>query len=241
MGPRVGTVRARLQPRLDGTGLSARAAARDTEWPYGSASCSSRRSGSLPSSCRRRLTYQRPNGGKLGVNLVKLGFVQRRGDHRPAEQAVRRAVDQPQPSSRSTRPSSSSSRRDGPEVPDHPAQPGRRDADDRDDRPDQRLRHGRHQVHDGLQRRARRRVGDGGPRGDRRRYYGIAAPAQRVGPAAGGRARSTSRRDARARGDAGSPTTGDVEVLEELEEISAEALDAAGRGGAGHQAGQRAC
>ena len=41
-----------------------------------------------------------------------------------------------------------------------------RHADDRHDGPDERVRHGRHQVHDGLQHRAGRGVRDGGPGGD---------------------------------------------------------------------------
>ena len=42
-----------------------------------------------------------------------------------------------------------------------------RDDHDRDGGPDERVRHGRHQVHDGLQRRARRRLRDRAPAGDR--------------------------------------------------------------------------
>ena len=168
------------------------------------------------------LTYQRTNGGKLGANLVKLGFVKdeeitallskRYGvpsialDQFEIDPAVIKLV----------------SGGNGAQVPDRAAQPRRRDADDRDDGSDQRLRDGRRQVHDRLQRRAGRGVGNRGPRCDRqvlRRRHA------RLGEAEGRRPQSCSGQPAKAPStrrpgrSASMPTTldadGDVEVIED--------------------------
>ena len=107
------------------------------------------------------------------------GVRQGRGDHRAPQQAVRRSLDQPRPvRARSRRSSSSIPADTAQQVPDRAAEPRRRDAHDRDDGSDQRLRDGRHQVHDRLQRRAGRGLGDGGHRGDSA-YYPTAARRRR--------------------------------------------------------------
>ena len=84
----------------------------------------------------------------------QVGIRQGRGDHRSSQQAVRRRLDQPLAVRNRSRDHQADPLRDRSQVPDHPAQPLGRHADDRDDRSDQRVRHGRHQVHDGLQRGA---------------------------------------------------------------------------------------
>ena len=102
-------------------------------------------------------------GRKLGFALASLGFVKDERDHRAPQQAVRR-------SRRSTCRQFEIDPAVIKLIPAETAQKYqivplaaiRRHADDRDDRPDQRVRHGRHQVHDGLQRRAGRGLGDGG-------------------------------------------------------------------------------
>ena len=96
--------------------------------------------------------------------------------------------------------------------------------------PDQRLRDGRHQVHDRLQRGAGRRVGDGGHRSDSE----VLPDGRRAARPAAPRLRRSSRRPARApsrwpaRASRScrrrSTNAGEVEVLEELQEISADAL-----------------
>ena len=119
-----------------------------------------------PAQLQEALNYQKTNGGKLGFNLVKLGFV--KDEEITALLSKQYGV-----------PSINLTQFEIDPV-DHQADPAEtaqkyqivplsragRDADDRDDRSDQRVRHGRHQVHDGLQRRAGRRVRDGGPRRD---------------------------------------------------------------------------
>jgi type IV pilus assembly protein PilB len=102
------------------------------------------------------LNYQRQNGGKLGLNLIKLGFV--KDDEVTAllsrqygVPSIALAEFEIDPAVIKLVPG-----RDRTEVSDRSALARWRDADDRDDRPDQRVRHGRHQVHDGLQRRAGR-------------------------------------------------------------------------------------
>ena len=174
-----------------------------------------------PEQLQEALNYQRQNGGKLGFNLIKLGYVKdeeitallskQYGVPSIALGAVR---------DRSRR-HQARSRRDRAEVPDRPALARRRHADDRDDRSDQRLRHGRHQVHDGLQRRAGRRVRDRGHRGHREvlRQGAAAAAAARAAAPSALEVASKALEDMPILGD-----TGDVEVLEELEEISAEML-----------------
>ena len=109
-----------------------------------------------PAQLQEALNYQKTNGGKLGDEPRQAGIRQGRGDHRAPEQPVRRALDRSLAVRDRHRGHQAGSSRDRPEVPGRAAQPSRRHADDRDDRPDQRVRHGRHQVHDGLQRRAGR-------------------------------------------------------------------------------------
>ena len=60
-----------------------------------------------PAQLQEALSYQKTNGGKLGFNLVKLGFVKDEEITALSQQAVRRSLHQPRRSSRSTRPSSS--------------------------------------------------------------------------------------------------------------------------------------
>ena len=60
-----------------------------------------------PEQLQEALTYQKANGGKLGFNLVKLGFVKDEEITALPQQAVRRARRSTSRSSRSTRPSSS--------------------------------------------------------------------------------------------------------------------------------------
>ena len=195
-----------------------------------------------PEQLQEALSYQRQNGGKLGANLVKLGFVK--------DEEITSLL-----SKQYGVPSISLNQfeidpaviklvpgRDRPQVPDHPAQPGRRDAHHRDDRPDQRLRPRRPEVHDRLQRRAGGGLGDGGPRrhpevlrraGGRRQAVGqpedhrngagesaleIATRAMSEMPL------HRRRRRRGARGAGGDQRRG---------------ADPAGRGSAGHQAGQR--
>ena len=111
-----------------------------------------------PEQLQEALNYQKANGGKLGLNLVKLGFV--KDEEITALLSRQYGVPSINLAQFEIDPAviKLDSRRHRAEVPDRPAQPRRRDADDRDDGPDQRLRHGRHQVHDGLQRRAGRGV-----------------------------------------------------------------------------------
>ena len=115
-----------------------------------------------PAQLQEALNYQKTSGGKLGVQPRQARLRQGRGDHRAALEAVRRPLDQPRAVRDRSGHHQADSRRDRAQVPDRSAQPSRRDADDRDDGSDQRVRHGRHQVHDGLQRRAGRRVRDRG-------------------------------------------------------------------------------
>ena len=48
-----------------------------------------------PAQLQEALNYQKTSGGKLGLNLVKLGFVTDEEITVAAQQAVRRAVHQP--------------------------------------------------------------------------------------------------------------------------------------------------
>ena len=120
-----------------------------------------------PEQLQQALTQQKANGGKLGYNLVKMGFVK---DEEitallskqygvPSINLAQFKIDLDHRQAHS--------HRDRAQVPDHPAQPLRQHAHDRDDGSDQRLRDGRHQVHDRLQRRAGRRVGSRDHRRDR--------------------------------------------------------------------------
>ena len=107
--------------------------------------------------------------------------------------------------------------------------------------PDQRVRHGRHQVHDGLQRRAGRGLGDRGRRRDRSVLPGDAA-------AAAGRPRRRSRRRrqpprrrqanltsaatlemvTKALEETAAIVDDDVELLEEMEQIDVASLERQG-------------
>ena len=132
---------------------------------------------------QQALDHQKAAGGKLGFNLVKMGFVKDEEITALLSKQYRRPLDQPHAVRHRSGRHQADSRRDRAEVPDRPAQPRRRDLDDRDDGSDQRLRDGRHQVHDRLQRRAGRRLGDRGRRCDpevlpRRRESGRAESRQ---------------------------------------------------------------
>ena len=48
-----------------------------------------------PAQLQEALNYQKPNGGKLGYNLVKLGFVKDEEITALLSKQVRRAFDQP--------------------------------------------------------------------------------------------------------------------------------------------------
>ena len=176
-----------------------------------------------PEQLQQALNHRR-NGGQARLQPRQAGARQGRGDHRAPQQAVRRPLDQPLRVRDRSGGHQADSRRNRPEVPDRAAQPRRGDVDDRDGRPDQRLRHGRHQVHDRLQRRAGGGVGDGGHRGDsellRRRRRQGAGDARCRAARARSRWRARASRRCRRSLDDGAH----VEVLEELEEISAEAL-----------------
>ena len=110
------------------------------------------------------LNYQRQNGGKLGLNLIKLGFV--KDDEVTALLSRQYGVPSIALADFEIDPAVVKL------VPAETAQayqivpPARRRDADRHDRPDERFRHGRHQVHDGLQRRAGRRLRDRRARGD---------------------------------------------------------------------------
>ena len=192
-------------------------------WPSALASSSLKEKRITPEQLQQALNHQKESGGKLGYNLVKMGFVKDEEitallskqygvpSINLSEFELDAAVIKLIPADTAQK------------YQIVPLEPRRGDVDDRDDRPDQRLRHGRHQVHDRLQRRAGRGVGDGGHRGD-----SALLP--------GGR-----RQGARRRRESSGPSTlelatkgleelqalaetDDVEVLEELQEISAEAL-----------------
>ena len=60
-----------------------------------------------PEQLQEALNYQKANGGKLGVQPRQARLRQGRGDHRAAQQAVRRALDQPRAVRDRSRPSSS--------------------------------------------------------------------------------------------------------------------------------------
>ena len=138
-----------------------------------------------PDQLQQALNHQKANGGKLGYNLVKMGFV--KDEEITALLSKQYGVPSINLTQFEIDPGGhqAHSRGYGDEIPDRAAEPRRRDAHDCDDGSDQRLRDGRHQVHDRLQRGAGRRLGDGGPRGDQK-YYPAAAKAVRGGVGAGG-------------------------------------------------------
>ena len=96
------------------------------------------------------LNYQRTSGGKLGANLVKLGYV--KDEEITALLSKQYGVPSIALNQFEIDPGGDQARarRNRAQVPNRPAQPRRRDADDRDDRSDERLRDGRRQVHDRL-------------------------------------------------------------------------------------------
>ncbi len=161
-------------------------------------------------------------GGKLGNNLVKLGFVRDEEitallSKQYGVPSINLAQFELAPAIIKLIPADTAR-----EVSNRPAEPFGCDAHDRDDGPDQRLRHGRHQVHDRLQRGAGRGVRE---RGDRR-----------DSPVLPGHGQGSDR----AREPSGPSTlelatkgleelqqlvdTDVVEVLDDLQEISAQAL-----------------
>ena len=99
-----------------------------------------------------------PRAGRRGV---------RGRHHRDSLAAVRRALDRPRALRDRSRRHQGRARRGRPQVRRPPRQQDGRDADHRDGRSHQRLRHGRHQVHDRLQRRAGRGLRDRAAQGDR--------------------------------------------------------------------------
>ena len=151
-----------------------------------------------PEQLQEALSYQRQSGGKLGANLVKLGFVK--------DEEITSLL-----SKQYGVPSISLNQFeiDPAVIKLVPAETAHKyqiiplsrvgaTLDDRDDRPDQRLRPRRPEVHDRLQRRAGGGVGDGGPRrhpevlrraGDQRQAVAATRRSSRPPPA---RARSRS-------------------------------------------------
>ena len=194
-----------------------------------------------PAQLQDALNYQKTNGGKLGFNLVKLGFVK----DEEITSLLSKQYGVPSINLDAVRHRSGRHQADpggnGAEVPDRPAQPFRRDLDDRDDGPDQRVRHGRHQVHDGLQRRAGRRFGDRG----QRRHHAL-LPAQRTGAPKPSEKKAAEKKAAppaqsanlnsaatlemvtKALEETAAVVDDDVEVLEELEQIDVSSLEKQG-------------
>ena len=193
-----------------------------------------------PAQLQDALNYQKTNGGKLGFNLVKLGFVKDEEitsllSKQYGVPSINLAQFDIDPGGHQADPGGN-----GSEVPDRPPQPFRRDLDDRDDRPDQRVRHGRHQVHDGLQRRAGRRLGNRG----RRRHHAL-LPAERAArakpsekkaekkaapPQASANLNSAATLEmvTKALEETAAVVDDDVEVLEELEQIDVSSLEKQG-------------
>ena len=182
-----------------------------------------------PEQLQQALNHQKANGGKLGYNLVKMGFVKDEEitallSKQYGVPSINLAQFEIDPAIIKLIPAETAQK-----YQIVPLSRAGAHAHDRDDGSDQRLRDGRHQVHDRLQRRAGRRVGNRGHRRDpevlperqRRRGAGKGGkPAARAGDRARSRWRARASRSCRpARRDAD-----DVEVLEELQEISAEAL-----------------
>ena len=119
-----------------------------------------------PEQLQQALNQQKANGGKLGYNLVKMGFVKDEEitallSKQYGVPSINLAQFEIDPAVIKLIPAETAQK-----YQIIPLSRVRRDADDRDDGSDQRLRDGRHQVHDRLQRRAGRRVGDRGHRGD---------------------------------------------------------------------------
>ena len=149
-----------------------------------------------PDQLQQALVHQKANGGKLGFNLVKLGFIKDEEitgllSKQYGVPSINLAQFDIDASAIKLIPAG-----DRAEVPGRSAEPRRRDAHDRDDRSDRCLRDGRHQVHDRLQRRAGRRLRDRRRRRDsevlpdgclgrrRRRQTGrTGAATHRAGPA----------------------------------------------------------
>ena len=120
-----------------------------------------------PQQLQEALSHQKMNGGKLGKAFVSPRLRAGRGDHQPPVPPVRRAVDQPRSLRGRSDHHQDHPRRDLAQVPGPAPLPLRRDAHHRHGRPHERLRHGRHQVHDRLQRGAGGGVGDLARGGDR--------------------------------------------------------------------------
>ena len=114
---------------------------------------------------KQALEYQQKNGGRLGTCLMKLGLVT---DDEITE-VLSRQYGVPSINLKYLRSRSDGDQADsagyGGALPDCAAVARRFDADHCDDRSDERLRHGRYQVHDRLQRRTGGGVGIGDQRG----------------------------------------------------------------------------
>ena len=178
------------------------------------------------------LNYQRTNGGKLGANLVKLGFVK---DEEITALLSKQygvpsiALNQFEIDPAVIKLVPGETARKYQIVP--LSRAGATLTIAMTD-PDQRLRDGRREVHDRLQRRAGRRLGNRGPRFDRqvlrRRHRAFGkTEGRRPGRPAGTTGESALEAATRSLNDMPTMldgTGGDVEVMEELEEISAEML-----------------
>src|SRR6476661_6648413 len=110
-----------------------------------------------PQQLQQALNHQKANGGKLGYNLVKMGFIKDLEiTALLSKQYGVPSINLPQfelePAVIKLIPADTAQK--------YQVQPLGRHADDRDDGSHQRLRDGRHQVHDRLQRRAGRGIRD---------------------------------------------------------------------------------
>ena len=176
-----------------------------------------------PEQLQEVLNYQRQHGGRLGANLVKLEFI--KDDEITAllskqygvpsialnEFEIDAAIIKLVPAETARKYSIVPLSRSGATLTIAMTDP------------DQRLRAGRREVHDRLQRRAGRRVRDGAPRGHRASTTAPTAAREDAAVVETGGERA-GRRQPRARRNADPSADGDVEVIEDLEEISAETL-----------------
>ena len=185
-----------------------------------------------PEQLQEALNYQKANGGKLGFNLVKLGFVKDEEltallSKQYGVPSINLAQFEIDPAVIKLIPAETAQK-----YQIIPLSRAGATLDDRDDRSHQRLRHGRHQVHDGLQRGAGGGVGNGRratpsrgttrlPRSGGRQWRRSRAPAAVTGASA----LELATKSIEEMSVAG---TDEVEVLEDIEEISAESLEKQG-------------
>ena len=123
-----------------------------------------------PEQIQEALDEVQASGMKLGEALVKLGFVTE--DDITETLSAQFGVPSINLSHFEIDPNVIKlvARRRRAQVQHPPGQQDGRDDHDRDGRPDERVRHGRHQVHDGLQRRAGRRLRDRAPQAIDKHY-----------------------------------------------------------------------